>query len=169
MPFWRLCYHLVWATKNREHFITPEIEGRLYAYIVNKAAELGVFVYAISGWFDHIHLVVSIPPKHAVGYVVKRLKGASAHDLNHAGGLDFHFAWQRGYGVLSLGERQRSIAVTYVEAQKQHHSEQTITAWLERCAELDEGPDEQGLAVGQVPSVVREGNEEYSFLGESPF
>ena len=23
MPFWRLYYHLVWATKNREHFVSP--------------------------------------------------------------------------------------------------------------------------------------------------
>ncbi len=169
MPFWRLYYHLVWATKNREHFITPEIENRLYAYIISKAAELGVFVYAISGWFDHIHLVVSIPPKHAVAYVVKRLKGASAHDLNHAGGLDFQFAWQRGYGALSLGERQKPIAVTYVETQKQHHSEQTMIAWLEHCVEYDEGPDAQGLVVDGIPPVVREETGEYDFLGESPF
>lgn len=169
MPFWRLYYHLVWATKDREHFISPEIEGRLYAYLVNKAAELEVYVYAIDGWFDHVHLVASIPPKHAVAYVVKRLKGASAHDLNHAGGIDFHFAWQRGYGALSLGERQRPIAVAYVENQKQHHSQQTTNAWLECYAEFDEGPGDTGLSVGPVPSVVREETGEYNVLGEPPF
>ena len=42
MAFWRLYYHLVWATKNREHLIHPTIEDRLYGYIINKAAELGV-------------------------------------------------------------------------------------------------------------------------------
>ena len=40
MAFWRLYYHLVWATKNREPLIKPEIEKRLYAYLVHKAAEL---------------------------------------------------------------------------------------------------------------------------------
>jgi REP element-mobilizing transposase RayT len=49
MPFWRLYYHLVWSTKNREHFISPAVEDQLYAYIVNKAAELDVRVYAING------------------------------------------------------------------------------------------------------------------------
>jgi putative transposase len=39
MPFWRLYYHLVWATKNREPLIVPQIEPRLYAYLVHKAAE----------------------------------------------------------------------------------------------------------------------------------
>jgi putative transposase len=32
MSFWRLYYHLVWATKNREHLSQPETENRLYAY-----------------------------------------------------------------------------------------------------------------------------------------
>lgn len=169
MPFWRLYYHLVWATKNREHFITPEVEERLYAYIVNKAAELDVYVYAINGWFDHVHLVVSIPPKHAVAYVVKRLKGASSHDLNHAGGIDFHFAWQRGYGALSFGEQQRPTAVIYTENQKQHHGKQMTNTWLERYTEFDEGPDDTGITVGSVPPIVREKAGEYNFLGESPF
>jgi Transposase IS200 like len=45
MSFWRTYYHIVWATKNREALITPQNEPRLYGYIVNKAAELGVYVY----------------------------------------------------------------------------------------------------------------------------
>ena len=114
MASWRLSYHLVWATKNRERLIQPQIEDRLYGYIINKAAELGVYVYAINSWCDHIHLVVAIALKHAVAYVVKRLKGTSSHDLNHTARLDYHFAWQRGYGALSLGERQRPIAEAYV-------------------------------------------------------
>ena len=40
MTFWRNYYHLVWATKNREHFIPPELEKELYAYIVSKADEI---------------------------------------------------------------------------------------------------------------------------------
>ena len=52
----------------------PKIEPRLFAYLVNKARELDVRVYAINGWDDHVHLVASIPRKHAVAYVVKRLK-----------------------------------------------------------------------------------------------
>lgn len=169
MAFWRLYYHLTWATKNREHLIRPEIEERLYGYIVNKAAELGVYVYAINGWYDHIHLVVAIPPKHAVAEVVKRLKGASSHDLNHAGGLDYEFAWQRGYGALSLGERQRPAAEEYVENQKQHHKQQTANAWLEHYTQYDEGPDDVGITPGPVPSILREQEASYEVWGESPF
>lgn len=168
MAFYRLYYHLVWATKNREHLIRPEMEERLFAYLVRKSSELGVYVYAINGWYDHVHLIIAIPPKHAVAYVVKCLKGASSYDLNHAAGLDYQFAWQRGYGALSLGERQRSQAELYVRNQKQHHAQETTNSWLERYTELDEGPREIGVVVDGVPAVMREESPVYN-LDEFPF
>jgi len=109
MSFWRTYYHLVWSTKNREPLIVPRAEDRLYAYLTHKAAELGAFVYAVNGCSDHVHLIVTIPPDVSVSQLVKQLKGASSHDLNQQG-LDLHFAWQRGYGVLTLGQRQRADA-----------------------------------------------------------
>ena len=169
MAFWRLYYHLVWATKNRERLIQPDIERRLYGYIVNKATELGVTVYAADGWYDHIHLVVSIPPKHAVAYVVKCLKGSSSHHLNHSAALEYAFAWQRGYGALSLGERQRPTAEAYVANQKQHHGERATNPWLERDDVLDEGPADPGMAPGPIPGIVREPRGEYGDGGEPPF
>ena len=166
MPFWRLYYHLIWATKNREHLITPTVETRLYPYLVSKAAENDVFVYAINGWYDHIHLVVAIPPKHSVADIVKRLKGASSHYLNYDIRLEHNFAWQRGYGALSVGERQRSIAEAYVLNQKQHHAAQTTNAWLERADELEEGPTDSGVMSEQV---LRETVLPYDAWGEPPF
>jgi putative transposase len=170
MAFWRLYYHLIWSTKDRQPLIQPAIEKRLYAYIVSKAAELESYVYAIDGWQDHIHLVLAIPPKYAVAQVVKHLKGASSHDVNHTAGLAYAFAWQRGYGALSLGERHRPQAEAYVLAQKTHHSQQTSIPWLERDAEFDEGPIEKGLARGPIPSVaVREPGVAYLMDEEPPF
>jgi REP element-mobilizing transposase RayT len=169
MAFWRLYYHLVWATKNREHLIQLEIEKRLYPYIINKAIELEVYIYAINGWYDHIHLVAAIPPKHAVADVVKHLKGASSHDLNHAGGLEGAFAWQRGYGALTVGEQHRPKAIGYVENQKSHHQQQTTNTWLERYADFDEGPDDTGLNSEFVPTVIREEPVGYEIWDEFPF
>ena len=169
MPFWRLYYHLVWATKAREHLIQPEMAQRLHSYIARKAAELGVHVYAINGWHDHIHLLVSIPPNRAVADVVKRLKGASSHYINHAGEYDGHFAWQRGYGALSLGERQRRVAEAYVGNQKRHHERRTTNAWLERHVSFDEGPDEVATIRLEGPSVMREQQAAYDAGEQSPF
>lgn len=155
MPFWRLYYHLVWATKNRERLIMPRIRDPLYSYIQHKAAELGVHVLAIGGWFDHIHLLVSIPPTHALADVVGRLKGASAHEMNQIGILDRHFAWQRGYGALSCGQKQRSIAIAYIENQERHHKKETTNSWLERYAASDEGPEKATL-VSEKHSISEE-------------
>src|SRR5512139_4111235 len=112
MSFWKHCYHIVWATKGRESIILPTIEPRLYAYMAHKAGELDVFLYALGGAEDHMHIVPAIPPKHSVARVVKILKGASAHFVNtelRPPGL--HFAWQRGYGSLTIGEKQRAAAI----------------------------------------------------------
>lgn len=117
------------------------IEPALYAYLVKRAAELEVYVvYAINGWNDHVHLLAAIPPKLAVADVVKLLKGASAHFVNHDLSYGERFVWQRGYGVLSCGERQRPFVEAYIHNQKQHRAKQTTNRWLEYAAEANEGP-----------------------------
>jgi putative transposase len=169
MPFWRLYYHLIWPTRHREHLLSAEVEAQLYPYLVSKAAENGVYVYAINGWYDHIHMVVAIPPKHAVAEIVKRLKGASSYYVSNELRSMENFAWHRGYGALSVGERQRSIAEAYVLNQKQHHAQQTTNAWLEQADELDEGPADTGLNVDQSASLLRESVSAYDVWGEPPF
>jgi REP element-mobilizing transposase RayT len=169
MSFWRLYYHLVWTTKERQPLIVPEIEERLLGYLIRKAAELGVYVYAINSVLDHVHLIVAIPPALAVADVVKNLKGASSHHLNHSVSLEFLFEWQRGYGALSLGERQRAGAEEYVRQQKRHHQQQTVNAWLERADEFDEGPADTGMVLDGVLPALREERTPYEVLGEPPF
>ena len=98
-------------------------------------------VHAIGGTEDHIHLVVSIPPKLAVAELVGSVKGSSTHYLNHdlAETLS-QFAWQRGYGVLSLGSKQLDDAVAYVANQKAHHQQGGVVPSLERDADEEDGP-----------------------------
>jgi putative transposase len=133
MPFCRLFYHLVWATKNRLPLIGPKIEEKLHAYLCQKAGELDCRVFAVNGWQDHVHLVISIPPKLSISEVVKRLKGASSNEFP-----DLY--WQRGYGALSVSERNLGAALEYVKRQKEHHMQQTAFLKLERCDDdLDEG------------------------------
>ena len=165
MSFWRTYYHLVWSTKDREPLINERAERILFGYLNSKAAELGVHVYAINGWIDHIHMVVSVPPKLAVAQVVKRLKGSSSHYLNTLDLLPEPFAWQRGYGVFSLGESQLDRAVAYVDNQKEHHDRQTTNAWLERTAEADEPPFE---SMEIVDRMVKEGTAGYDVGGAFP-
>lgn len=142
MPFWRSYAHLVWTTKSREPLISPVIEAPLFACIVSKGDELGCYIHAINGIMDHIHIIISIPPRHSVSWVVKNLKGTSSHFINHElRQLDRPFYWQRGYGYLSLGESRLASAIEYVDRQKVHHTNQTTNKWLE-MVEDDETPDD---------------------------
>ncbi|MFM8005102.1 MAG: IS200/IS605 family transposase, partial [Dolichospermum sp.] len=72
MALWRLYYHLVWATKERQPLITSEREGKLYGYIISKADELDTIIHAIDGIENHIHLVASIPPKISISDFVQK-------------------------------------------------------------------------------------------------
>jgi putative transposase len=130
MSIWRIYYHLVWATSDRTPLITDRLCPGLYQYIRAKAESLDCPVHGIGGLEDHIHLIVSIPPKLAIAQFVKRIKGSSSYYINHTF-LDQTFAWQREYGVFSLGGKQLPDAIAYVENQKQHHANRTLIRALE--------------------------------------
>jgi putative transposase len=131
MSFWRTYYHLVWATKNRQPFITDDRELSLYPYISGKCKHLGGIVHQIGGIENHIHLIVSIPPRISVSDFVQHIKGSSAHYLNDLGSPEV-FAWQLGYGVFTLSKNQLEPAIEYVANQKQHHAQKTTIPALEQ-------------------------------------
>jgi putative transposase len=132
MAFWRTYYHLIWSTAARQPLILPEKETELYGYIIGKSDAIGCIVHAINGVTDHIHIVVSIPPKISVSDYVKQIKGSSAYHMNHIpSASQLSFAWQSGYGVFTLGSKQLEIAKSYVENQKIHHQNGTIIRSLE--------------------------------------
>jgi putative transposase len=136
MTIWRTYYHLVWSTRDRTALITPDCERPLYDYIDQKSQFLQVQLHAIGGMPDHIHLIVSIPPKIAIADFVKRIKGSSSHYLNELNSAR-NFGWQREYGVFSLGSQQLDRAVEYVNNQKQRHQNQTLIGLLETTSELE--------------------------------
>ena len=138
MSFWRIYYHIVWGTKGRQPLITPEMEAFLAAHFHRKADESGMRIFALNGWTDHVHMIVSIPPKLSIAEAVKSFKGSSSHDWNLLHKGEETFAWAQSYGVFSLGERQRGIAEEYVRNQKDHHQNKTTNPWLEREIEDDE-------------------------------
>ncbi len=82
MALWRLYYHLVWATKERESLIDNQREARLYPYIVSKSDSLNCIIHGINGTENHIHVIASILPSLSIAEFVKRIKGSSSHYLN---------------------------------------------------------------------------------------
>jgi len=130
MPYWRLFYHITWGTKNRLALIEPAWESDFYGYLWGKATALECIPHAIGGMPDHLHVVISIPPKVAVAKLIGQLKGASSHHINE-NFVDSTFAWQAEYGVVSFSEKALASIVDYVKNQKEHHSRNTIKAALE--------------------------------------
>jgi putative transposase len=134
MAYWRLLYHVVWATYQRQPMLTPEREPLVYRILGGKASELGVFVHALGNTADHLHLVVGIPPKLAVSECLGQLKGASSHAANrHAA----PFRWQEGYGALTLCDEILPAVIAYVRDQKRHHDDGTFDMRFERDTHED--------------------------------
>ena len=134
MPYWRLFYHFVWGTKNREPLIAPEWENSLHNVIAAKATELGTIVHAVGSIEDHVHLIVSVPPKMALSVFIGQVKGNSSHFVTHTLDVDTHFAWQAEYGVVSFGGNTLDMVVQYTKNQRNHHTDGTTIAMLERVA-----------------------------------
>ena len=132
MSYWRLFYHITWSVHDRLPLINPAWEKRLYAVIAEKAREMRSVVHAVGGVADHVHLAVSVPPSVPLSRFVGEVKGASSHFANHNLNLDFCFAWQSSYGVVSFGETNLPRVVRYVQMQKEHHAQHSTILGMER-------------------------------------
>jgi len=133
MPYWRLFYHLNWATKQREYLISPDIELRLYGFLRKEAEKMFAPLAYVNGMPDHIHMLVRVRPALAPADLVKQLKGSSSHFITHQ--LARGFEWQQGYGVLSVSESDVPRIIEYIKNQKQHHADNTLWQALEESGQ----------------------------------
>ena len=56
-----LHYHIIFSTKNREPWITPDIEQRIWEYLGGIARNHAMKALQIGGIEDHIHIVLGLP------------------------------------------------------------------------------------------------------------
>src|SRR5215211_5442682 len=126
MTYWRLHYHLIWTTHDRKPTITLDREKMFYGVLYKKGKELGLKIHAAGNIEDHVHIVLSIPPKLAVADCVRHIKGATAFAINHMTGSDGQFKWQGGYGALTVDERSLETVMEYAARQKEHHRGNTL-------------------------------------------
>ena len=124
-------YHIVWTTKHRRPTITPVMEKHMYPSMKAKAAEMGCYIHACNGVDDHVHVVITIPPRLSVSDVVGQIKGASAHHVNTTMRPPDQLRWQRGFGVNSFARKDLPWIINYVRNQKSHHRGGTTTNALE--------------------------------------
>ena len=126
--------HVVWHTRDDEPILTGETEAAVHRFLRQRCAQTkGVFLHAVGGTENHVHLALSIEPFVNVSDLVGDLKGASSWYLNKTKGFKALY-WQRGYGVVSFGRKNLPFVLRYVANQKEHHSKATIHERLEVAA-----------------------------------
>ena len=132
MSYWQLFYHIVWATAERLPLLTPDVEEQVYGYLRSKAVGLEGVVFAVNGMPDHVHMLVSIPPKVAVAQFIGQVKSVAATKHNKNSLQELPLAWQHEYGVFSFDGKRLPNYISYVERQKFHHAEGQTIPILER-------------------------------------
>lgn len=132
MPFWKLHYHLVWATHGREPIIDEEAEQLIKRSIWSTARSTKIHIHAIGMVADHVHVAAAIPPSIAVSEALRRFKGGTSHAINSGRQSATEFRWQAEYGALSLTDRGLPTVIEYVNNQAKRHADGTLMATLER-------------------------------------
>lgn len=120
---WKCKYHIVFAPKYRRQVIYGKIKQDIGLIIRKLCAYKGVEILEANACRDHIHMVVSIPPKISVSSFMGYLKGKSSLMIfdKHAN-LKYRYGnrkfWCRGYYVDTVGRNEKAIR-EYVKNQLQ--------------------------------------------------
>lgn len=110
--------HIVFGTKSGRKCIQGEMRQRLWDNLRDTAREYGVTVLAIGGGDDHVHLLVTMPPKISVAVLLRAIKANSSIWMNEQGHL---FSWQTGYGVFSVSASSVEKVTAFINAQAEQH------------------------------------------------
>ena len=128
---WECKYHIVFAPKYRRQVIYGKIKYDIGQMLRKLCEYKGVEIIEAEACKDHIHMLVSIPPKYSVAQIMGYLKGKSSlmifekyANLKYKYG-NRHF-WCRGYYVSTVGRNKRAIQ-EYIRNQLQEdHAEDQL-------------------------------------------
>jgi putative transposase len=117
---WECKYHVVFIPKYRRKVIYGQIRRELGEVFRRLARQKESEIEAGHLAPDHVHMMISIPPKYSVSQVVGFLKGKSAIHIARSYGerkrnfTGEHF-WARGYFVSTVGRDEERVR-TYISA-----------------------------------------------------
>jgi putative transposase len=119
---WGCKYHVVWIPKYRRKKLFGEIRRELGPVLRELAKHKGSEILEGKMKADHVHSLISIPPKYAVSHVIGYLKGKSAiHIARTFGGRQKNFTgehfWARGYYVSTIGIDEAALR-RYIQQQE---------------------------------------------------
>ena len=118
---WRCKYHIVFAPKYRRQEIYGALKADIGQILRKLCEEKGVEIIEAQACPDHIHMLISIPPKYSVSQIMGYLKGKSSLMIfdRHAN-LKYKYGnrhfWARGYFVDTVGRNKKAIKA-YIQNQ----------------------------------------------------
>ncbi|MFC1705750.1 IS200/IS605 family transposase [Planctomycetota bacterium] len=124
---WYCRYHVVWIPKYRKKVIFGKLRQRIGKILRALCEQYEIEV--IEGHLrpDHVHMLVSIPPKYSVANAIGKLKGKSAIKIRRellrvrkVAGLHF---WARGYCVSTVGLDEKTVR-DYIRHQETEEKKQ---------------------------------------------
>ena len=111
---WRCQYHVVFAPKYRRLEIYGTIKADIGKILRQLCQQKGVEIIEAEACPDHIHMLISIPPKYSVSQIMGFLKGKSSLMIfdRHAN-LKYKYGnrhfWARGYYVDTVGGNKKQV------------------------------------------------------------
>ena len=123
--YFKLHYHLVFGTKYRIACLDKAWRPRLWEYMGGTIRGIGGVPHGVGGWVDHVHILFDLKPTMQIPDVVRELKKASTDWIRKEHGLRT-FRWQDGYGIFSVGWREREMIRAYIDRQEEHHRKTTF-------------------------------------------
>ena len=121
---WRCQYHIVFAPKYRRQEIYGKLKSDIGQILRKLCEQKGIVIHEANACADHIHMLVSIPPKMSVSSFMGYLKGKSALMIfdRHAN-LKYKFGnrhfWSEGYYVSTVGLNEATIK-KYIQDQEKY-------------------------------------------------
>jgi len=124
-------YHAVFSTKSRVASITPDLEIRLYPFMVGILQDLGCQPILINGTADHVHILTRFPADLATADMLRHVKQRSSKWVHDTYPDLAKFAWQTSYGGFTVSRSAVDSVTTYIRHQKTHHAEASFTSLAE--------------------------------------
>jgi putative transposase len=111
---WECKYHIVFAPKYRRQIIYGKIKADIGQMLRKLCEYKGVEIIEAEACKDHIHMLVSIPPKYSVAQIMGYLKGKSSLMIfEKYANLKYKYGnryfWCRGYFVSTVGANKKAI------------------------------------------------------------
>ena len=131
---YRCEYHFLWVPKYRYKVLVEEVRERLKDILTELCEwqEITILEGAIKE--DHVHMYLSVPPKHSPSHVMKILKGKSAEYLARefpemAKKYRGMHIWARGYCVSTVGLNEEVIKEYIRKHQEEEIQEKQRRLW----------------------------------------